>query len=162
MQNVSANVSLRILVCLYFFLHFNFAYHTNKAPYNKSLQQTRIRWLWHLWFCLWNGISPYHIIILIYDLVPGIIFIGQDVEVLLWCHNFLLFFPGMWSIRSIRTGMMTRVWQEEEGVASSAYPRPPLSPTSLPSPSPLSNRRPCSPTPCPWLEWAGEDQVCLV
>ena len=35
---------------MYFFLHFNFAYHTNKAPYNKSLRQARIRWLWHLWY----------------------------------------------------------------------------------------------------------------
>ena len=34
---------LGILVFLYFFLHFNFAYHTNKALYNKSLQQARIR-----------------------------------------------------------------------------------------------------------------------
>ena len=31
-----------------FFLHFNFAYHTNKAPYNISLGQVRIRWLWHV------------------------------------------------------------------------------------------------------------------
>ena len=31
------------------FLHFNFAYYTNKAPYNKSSLQARIRWLWHLW-----------------------------------------------------------------------------------------------------------------
>ena len=37
---------------MYFFLHFNFAYHINKAPYNKSLQQARIGWLWHLWFLM--------------------------------------------------------------------------------------------------------------
>ena len=34
---------------LYFFLHFKFAYHTNKAPYNKNLRQARILSLWHLW-----------------------------------------------------------------------------------------------------------------
>ena len=33
-------------------LHFNFAYHANKAPYNKSSRQARIRWLWHLWYCI--------------------------------------------------------------------------------------------------------------
>ena len=33
-----------------FFLHFSYFYHTNKAPYNKSSRQARIRWLWHLWF----------------------------------------------------------------------------------------------------------------
>ena len=33
-----------------FFLAFKFAYHTNKAPFNKSSRQARIRWLWHLWF----------------------------------------------------------------------------------------------------------------
>ena len=26
-----------------------FAYHSNKAPYNKNLRQACIRWLWHLW-----------------------------------------------------------------------------------------------------------------
>ena len=33
-----------------FFVALSFAYHTNKAPYNKSLWQARIRWPWHLWF----------------------------------------------------------------------------------------------------------------
>ena len=33
--------------------HFNFAYHTNKAPYNKSLRQARFRWLWHLWLYMY-------------------------------------------------------------------------------------------------------------
>ena len=42
----SGNWSLSV----FFFLHFKFAYHTNKAPYNKSLRQARIRWLWYLWF----------------------------------------------------------------------------------------------------------------
>ena len=32
-------LSLGNLVLLYFFLYFNFAYHTNKAPYNKSLRK---------------------------------------------------------------------------------------------------------------------------
>ena len=60
MQNVRANVSHEISVSLYFFLHFNFAYHINKALYNKSSRQARIRWLWHLRFsvcttiCLWQ------------------------------------------------------------------------------------------------------------
>ena len=43
-QNVRENVkSLGILVFMYFFLHFNFAYHTNKAPFNSRLRQARIR-----------------------------------------------------------------------------------------------------------------------
>ena len=51
MQNVRANVKVLEFKFLYiFFLHFNFAYHTNKAPYNESLRQARIRWLWHLWY----------------------------------------------------------------------------------------------------------------
>ena len=40
----SCNFSLSV-----FFLAFNFAYHTNKAPYHKSLRQARIQWPWHLW-----------------------------------------------------------------------------------------------------------------
>ena len=51
MQNVRANVKvLEFKSFCIFFLHFKFAYHTNKAPYNKSLRQARIRWLWHLWY----------------------------------------------------------------------------------------------------------------
>ena len=50
MQNVRANVKVMEFQSLYFFLQFNFAYHTNKAPYNKISRQARIWWLWHLWF----------------------------------------------------------------------------------------------------------------
>ena len=51
MQNVRANVKdFGISVFLYFLLLLNFANHTKKALYNKSLQQVHIRWLWHLWF----------------------------------------------------------------------------------------------------------------
>ena len=50
LQNVRANVkNLGISVFLYFLLLLKFTYHTDKAPYNKSLRQARIRWLWHLW-----------------------------------------------------------------------------------------------------------------
>ena len=53
-QHVRANVlkSLGISVFLYFLLLLNFAYHTYKAPYNKTLQQACIRWQWHLRFSL--------------------------------------------------------------------------------------------------------------
>ena len=38
MQNVRANVKVLEFYCFcIFFLHFNFAYHTNKAPFNKKL-----------------------------------------------------------------------------------------------------------------------------
>ena len=50
-QNVRANVKMlefqSFCICL---LLLNFAYHTNKVPYNKTLWQARIWWLWHLWF----------------------------------------------------------------------------------------------------------------
>ena len=51
MQNVRANVKVMEFqpLCI-FFLHFNFAYYTNKAPYNKSSRQVRIPWLWYSWY----------------------------------------------------------------------------------------------------------------
>ena len=49
LQNVRTNVKSWNFSLSVFFLTFKFAYHTNKAPYNKSLRQARIRWLWHLW-----------------------------------------------------------------------------------------------------------------
>ena len=42
-----------------FFLHFNFAYHTNKAPCNKSLRRARIQWLWHLWLHWVTALSSF-------------------------------------------------------------------------------------------------------
>ena len=38
MQNVRANVKVLEFqsFCIFFFLHFNFVYHSNKAPYNKK------------------------------------------------------------------------------------------------------------------------------
>ena len=41
----SLNFSFSVL-----FFAFNFAYYTNKAPYNKSSRQARIQWPWHLCF----------------------------------------------------------------------------------------------------------------
>ena len=55
-QNVRVNVKVLEYQSLWLFLLLvSFAYHTNKAPYNKSLRQARIRWLWHLWFSLGNS-----------------------------------------------------------------------------------------------------------
>ena len=59
-------------VILYFFLHFNLAYHTYKAPYNKSLRQAHIRWLWPpLVTCPFNW---HHAITFTFDLLQGQIY----------------------------------------------------------------------------------------
>ena len=59
MLNDRANV--KVLEFIDFILPLNFGYHTNKAPYNKSLRQARILWLWHLWsqFCRYRENNPH-------------------------------------------------------------------------------------------------------
>ena len=68
--NVRANVKVMKFQSLYFFLHFNFAYHTNKALYNKSSRQACIRWLWHLWLPINAWFWRYYALIALGSIVP--------------------------------------------------------------------------------------------
>ena len=78
MQNVRANVKvLEFSAFLWFSLLLNFTCHTYKAPYNKSLQQARTLWLWHLWY-IYKNKTNYPISISISDIVP-LVFRGQNV-----------------------------------------------------------------------------------